>query len=142
MLHPDFPVVEGRYQLTKEWSVILPGKFNRRMEDGDLVLWRPGMTIWVSIWGNDKGKNKETRLQGIKAGISPKAFDVSSTKMGTILQLTYRLKEEIEQGAVPAVYCFAFGDSGHVQMAIYLDNEKDVKSVLAICGSLGENNAP
>ena len=29
MLHPDFPVVEGTFKMTNEWSVTLPGKFNR-----------------------------------------------------------------------------------------------------------------
>ena len=37
-LHPKFPVVEGNYQMTKEWSVTLPGKFSRRIEEGSLVL--------------------------------------------------------------------------------------------------------
>lgn len=39
-LHPDFPVVEGRYRLTREWELELSGKFNRRIEDGNMVLWR------------------------------------------------------------------------------------------------------
>lgn len=142
MLHPDFPVVEGRYQMTKEWSVTLPGKFNRRIEDGELVLWHPGMTMWVAVWGNDKNENKESRLKRIRADISPQAFDVETSKTSGVLRLSYRLKEGNEQGAVPAYYCFAVGDSGHVQMAIYLDKENDVKSAQAICGSLGENNAP
>lgn len=142
MLHPDFPVVEGRYQMTKEWSVTLPGKFNRRIEDGDLVIWRPGTTMWVAIWGNDKKETKESRLKRIRADISPQAFDVETSNTSNVLRLSYRLKEGNEQGAVPAYYCFAAGDSGHVQLAIYLDHEKDIKSAHAICGSLGENNAP
>jgi hypothetical protein len=142
MLHPDFPVVEGRYQMTKEWSVTLPEQFNRRIEDSALVLWRPGMTIWVAVWGNDKDESKEARLKNIKADISPHAFDIETTTKGEILRLRFRLKESEEQGAVRAYYCFAVGGSGHVQMTIYLDNEKDAKSAQAICGSLSENNAP
>lgn len=142
MLHPDFPVVEGQYQMTKEWSVTLPDKFNRRFEDKDLVLWRPGLTVWVSVWGNDKNESKEGRLKRIKSDISPQAFDIETTPKGEILRLRYRLKEGKEQGAVPAYYCFAVGVTGHVQMAIYLDNEKDSKSAQSICGSLSESNAP
>jgi hypothetical protein len=125
MLHPDFPVVEGRYQMTKEWSLTLPEKFNRRIEDGDLVIWRPGITMWVTVWGNDKNENNGSRLKRIRADISPQAFDIETSKADKVLQLSYRLKEGKEQGAVPAYYCFAVGNSGHVQMAIYLDNEKD-----------------
>lgn len=59
-----------------------------------------------------------------------------------ILRLRYRLKEGEEQGAVPAYYCFAVGGSGHVQMAIYLDNENDAKTAQSICESLSESIAP
>ena len=141
MLHPDFPVIEGRYQMTKEWSVTLPEKFNRRIEDGDLVIWRPGVTLWIAVWGNDKNENADIRLKATRDDISPKAFDIQTSKTGHILRLTYRLKEGKDQGAVPAYYCFSFGDTGHVQMAIYLDNEQAVKSAQTICGSLSENNA-
>ena len=49
-LNPHFPVVTGRHQLTAEWSIDLPGEFNRRIDDGDLVFWRPGITAFVAIW--------------------------------------------------------------------------------------------
>lgn len=52
-LHPDYPVVSGDYQLTETWSVSLPLKFNRRIEDGSLILWRPGLTIYFTAWNND-----------------------------------------------------------------------------------------
>lgn len=141
MLHPDFPIIEGRYQMTKEWSVTLPEKFNRRIEDGDLVIWRPGVTLWIAVWGNDKNESANVRLKTIRDGISPKAFDIQTSQKSHILHLSYRLKEGKDQGAVPAYYCFAVGDTGHVQMAIYLDSEQDAKSAQTICGSLSENNA-
>jgi hypothetical protein len=33
MLNPKFPIVENQYQMTREWSVTLFGKFNRRIEE-------------------------------------------------------------------------------------------------------------
>lgn len=62
-LSPNFPVVEGTYRMTTSWWVTLPGRFNRRVEDGDLVLWRPGLTVLVAAWGNDHEKSREKRLQ-------------------------------------------------------------------------------
>ena len=141
MLHPDFPVVVGTYKMTNEWSVTLPGKFNRRIENNDLVIWRPGMTLWIAIWGNDKGETKESRLNRIMNDMSPKALEVKTTTSSSILRLSYRLKEEEEQGAVAAFYCFAIGKTGQVEMAIYLDNESDVKNAQAILESLIEVNA-
>ena len=31
---PSFPVVSGEYPMTAEWTIALPGKFKRRIEDG------------------------------------------------------------------------------------------------------------
>jgi len=62
VLHPDYPVVEGRYNLTNDWSLILDEAHNRRVEDGSLVLWRPSFTVWLNIWNNDKDSSKEERF--------------------------------------------------------------------------------
>jgi lipopolysaccharide/colanic/teichoic acid biosynthesis glycosyltransferase len=40
--------------MTPEWALVLPEKFNRRIEDGSMVFWRPGLTVWINVWGNDK----------------------------------------------------------------------------------------
>lgn len=141
MLHQDFPIVEGVYKMTNEWSISLPGKFNRRIEDGDLVIWRPGLTIWVTVWGNDKDETNADRLNRIKNDISPDAIDIETSANANILRLSYRLKETEEQGAVAAFYCFAVGKNGHAQMAIYLDKESDVKYAQVILQSLIESNA-
>jgi hypothetical protein len=37
--------VEGHYVLDATWSMHLPERFACRVEDGSLVLWRPGLTI-------------------------------------------------------------------------------------------------
>lgn len=127
--------------MTQKWSVSLPEKFNRRIEGGDLVIWRPGMTLWVTVWGNDKKEGKDVRIKIIRERISPKAFDMHVLKAGPVLRLSYRLKEQKEQGAVPGYYCYSVGDTGHVLMAIYLDNEKDVVLAQNICGSISEKIA-
>ena len=35
-LQPEYPVVDGTYQMTKEWSIKLSEPHNRRIEDGSL----------------------------------------------------------------------------------------------------------
>ena len=137
MLHADFPVVEGLYQLTDGWSVSLPGKFNRRIEDGDLVLWHAELTLWIAVWKNDQGVSKETRLGDIQQKMSAGAYALETSGDATVLRFSYRLKEQ-EQGDVAAFYCFAIGESGQVEMAIYLDQESDVKEAQAILQSLTE----
>jgi hypothetical protein len=138
MLHPKFPVVEGRYQMTKEWSVALPEKFNRRIEDGSLVIWRPGFTMWISVWGNDKNETKKERLGQLRTRISGHAFDLNEAQHANVLLFSYRLKEDENDKRVPALYGFAFGESGHVQIGIYFNQESDLAKARVILGSLRE----
>lgn len=140
MLHTDFPVVEGVYQLTNDWSVSLPGKFNRRIEDGDLVLWRADLTLWIAVWKNDQDLSKESRLDCIKKAMSAQAYELDLSSDATPLRFSYRLKEEGEQGTVAAFYCFAIGEKGQVEIAIYFDEEASVKDAQAILQSLKETN--
>lgn len=138
MLHPDFPVVSDHYQMTDMWSVVLPGEFNRRIEDGDLVIWRPGITIWTAIWGNDNNLPADKRLIELKQDISDDAFDIEEDVTGSILRFRYRLVEDSDDDRIPAYYCFAVGNSGYVQMAIYFDDENDLSVAESIWKSLEE----
>src|SRR5215831_11969091 len=135
-LHPDFPIVEGHYRMTTEWVIVLPSKFNRRIEDGDLVLWHPGFTAWIVVWGNDKNQSKEKRLEELKQDRSPQSFDAKEHLKGPTLYYTYRLQEQAEDKRVPALYCFAFSDTSHVQMSLYFDKESDVSVAESLCLNL------
>ena len=136
MLHPDFPVISGEYQMTKEWRVNLPGDFNRRVEDGDLVIWRPGFTMWISAWGNDDNKTQQQRLSWIKEDISENAFDLIELNENNLLKISYRLNEESDDERVAAYYCFAVSNSGYVQMAIYFDSKDDLDIAESIWRSI------
>jgi hypothetical protein len=69
-----FPLVEGSYAVTADWSIQLPEQFARRIEDGDLVLWRPGLTVWMTVWGNDHHESRAERLALVKEAASPERF--------------------------------------------------------------------
>ncbi len=75
-LHPDYPVVSGSYRLTPNWTIDLPFEMNRRTEDSDLVLSRPGFTVWLAIWGNDHDESESERMGRIYSDISPQATDI------------------------------------------------------------------
>lgn len=137
-LHPDFPIVEGRCQITKEWVVDLPGQFNRRIEDESLVIWRPGFTIWMTVWNNDHDETREQRLNWIQAHSNPDAHSPVTEKDGDLIRYAYRLEEESGDKRQPAFYCFAIGMRGHVQMAIYFDREDDLATAKPIWRSLKE----
>ena len=88
---PEFPIVEGDHLLTETWAIHLPDKFARRIEDGDLVLWRPGLTLWVTPWGNDRSESQSKRLKAIKKHASPDRFSESESKTDRLTRYVYRL---------------------------------------------------
>jgi len=121
-LDSNFPVVVGRYEMTREWTVTLPGRFSRRIEDGSLVLWRPGLTVWVVVWGNDHAETRQSRLEWLRGRKSPKAFDEEVLDEIGVTRYAYRLTEDRDEGVVHALYAYAVGENGHVQAAIYFDD--------------------
>lgn len=141
MLHPKFPVVEGEYQMTKDWSITLPKKFNRRFEEGNLVIWRPGITLWIAVWGNDHGESREERLRQLRDSISADAFNVEELPGDDVLRLCYRLDEAAEDNRASAFYGFAVGFDGYVQMAVYFDQESELDLAKEIWRSLRERRA-
>jgi hypothetical protein len=122
---PGFPIVEGHHPLTTTWSIHLPERFARRIEDGQLVLWRPGFTIWLTAWNNDHGESRGKRLAGTKNSGSPQRFEEHESVANNLTRYSYRLRDENENGPVESLYGFVFSDDGHLQMAIYFDNPKD-----------------
>ena len=135
-LHPDFPIISGDYQLSDDWALTLPTEMNRRIEDQDLVLWRPGFTVWMSLWNNDHGESVQERLQWLQSDTSPDAFDVSARADDTPARYSYRLNEDREEGMVYALYGFALKDDGHLQIAIYLDREADLAGAKSLFDSI------
>jgi hypothetical protein len=119
---PGFPLVEGEHALTEEWNIHLPEQFARRIEDGQLVLWRPGLTIWLAAWGNDENESQASRLKWIKSEASPDRFEERKSSRGGLTRYDYRLRDESEDGPVEALYAYVIGDEGHLQMAIYFDD--------------------
>ena len=134
-------MVEDEYQLTKNWSVTLPSKFNRRVEDDDLVIWKPGFTIWVATWANDQGESKEARLATLQQRISKDAFDIEVEPEKDVVRFCYRLAEKAKDKRVAAFYGFAIGANGHVQLGIYFDDENDLALARKIWLSLREKAA-
>ncbi len=135
-LHPDFPIVTGHYKLTSTWSLSVPLKFNRRVEDGSLILWRPGVTLYFNVWNNDHNESVDTRLAQLKSEISPDAFGPQEQNNGGIQRFSYRLVED----AVNALYGFVFADGGHVQVAVYFDDASDVELARSMFESVAKTS--
>ncbi len=134
-LHPDYPIVEGDYKLNDGWSVHLPAKYNRRVEEGALVLWRPGVTIYFVAWNNDHGDPIETRMALLMDEMNPDASDVRQHTGDGIGTISFRLVEE----EVDGVYGYVVGENGHLQIAFYLDDIDEADEALVMLSSIRAN---
>jgi hypothetical protein len=140
-LHPDYPVVEGQLRVTETWSVELPEAFNRRVEEGALCMWRPGLTIWVEAWKPPLPQTTEQMAEWLRDGIAEEATDLSETAHD-LVRITYRLSEAAEDERAPALYGYAIGRSGYLQIAAYFDDEADAVVARQIFESASEAGTP
>jgi hypothetical protein len=144
-LHPDFPMVEGSYTLTEEWALDLPGRFNRRTEDGDLVIWRPGVTFWIAVWGAEDGKTPVETLAWLLEGASPERKAQKIEKEGPVTRLTYRLEEsdpERKPSTYAAIHGYVIGPESHVQISAYCDSPEAERIGAEVIASVRLANTP
>jgi len=140
-LHPDFPVVNDTHQLTSEWSIDLASPHNRRIEDGSVVLWQPGRTAWIIVWGNDHGESVQEKATWLKKDISRNSYDLKEKTISNIHLIGYRLDETESGELVHSYNGFAISGESHVQISIYFDTEEDHQEVEEMFFSL-KSTAP
>jgi len=129
-LHPSFPIVEGEHRMTEEWGIYLPDRFNRRFEAGNLVLWRPKLTFWIAVWGNDKNEQTDDRLAWILREASAQRRNEKIERDEGVVWLTYELPEEDAKRsprAYTSIAGYVLSDQGHVQISAYCDDAPSLK---------------
>jgi hypothetical protein len=115
-LNPDFPVVNGTLPMPNNWSLTLPVAFNRRIEDGSLVLWTSELTFWINIWNNDAGLTMQQQAERILKDASAARSNEQMETGATLLRLSYELDDE--PGSISGHVMSA---SGYVQIAAAFD---------------------
>jgi hypothetical protein len=124
-LHPDFPVVSGDYAMTKGWRIKLEQDFNRRIDEGSLVLWRPELTFWINVWNSDGQVAVDDVLKRLLADASAQRTDEQIDSIGEMARLTYELSEddaEREQSSERSINGFVIYPAGYVQIAAYYES--------------------
>ena len=125
--------------MTTRWSIGLESQYRRRVEDGDLVIWRPGITNWIAVWGMKEGETKEGKLQWIQETASSDAVETYEKEKDGYVAWAYLLYEKTEEDERWALYSFIIGESGHVQLATYFDEKKDLDVAIDLWMSLEES---
>lgn len=139
---PQFPRVRGVYQMTDTWSVTLPSEFAKRIEEGDLVLWRKGLTCWTVVYDLKVGETPQQRFDLLKRDASKDAIERWESVDSIPLRYAYLLHEKEEAGERWALYTLTVGDHSHVMMAIYFDKKEDLEEARAIGASIAQRKAP
>ena len=136
MLHPKYPHVEGPQRLTKNWVLDLPVAFARRIEDGDLVFWRPGTTLFLGLYGDARRLTPMERLEDWLELIDPNAYDLTRTERDGIAILSYRLAENSDDGRLPASYNRCFSTTGQLQISGYADETQGINLIAQVVASV------
>jgi hypothetical protein len=126
---------EGRYQMTDHWVLNLPLDFDQSYEDGNLVFERAGIKAYIAVWDNTREEDKNELITELRHDISDSAFDIIDDRPEQ-LSFCYRLDKNKDSSQAPAFFSFNVSDIGHVQMAIYFDDEKDHETAEKIYRSI------
>jgi hypothetical protein len=57
--------------ITAEWSIDIDDTYQHRVENGSLIFWKPGRTIYIIVWGRPNQQPKEQTLAWIKSQADP-----------------------------------------------------------------------
>jgi hypothetical protein len=134
----EFPIVQGRYQMTKSWSIEVLGEHKRRFAEGNLALWRHGITHWIAVWNLPAETTPTATLDWVKRD-KPEAVIEEYEEVRTGYLGWGFLQEEKNEGADRwAFYSYTIGRHGYVQMASYIDDLQDLESALGVWRSLAE----
>ena len=134
----EFSTVEGRYQMTKSWSINLPGKHKRRFAEGNLALWREGITHWIAVWNLPTDTTPAATLDWVKSD-KPEAIIEEFEEARSGYLCWGFLQEEKNEGANRwALYSYTIGQRGYVQMASYIDDLHDLAQATEVWKSLEE----
>ncbi|WP_431236175.1 immunity protein Imm33 domain-containing protein (plasmid) [Mycolicibacterium psychrotolerans] len=135
-LNPEYPVLTGTVAISDTWAIGLPTPMNTRLERGSFVLWRPGLTAWLTVWGGGDGAAAE-RLERLKLDVPEHAYDRTQWGDRNVLRYAYRLAEETTDGRQPALYGVAVTGTSHAQAGIYFDTADDLGHARYLLEHLG-----
>ena len=129
------PIDGGRVVVTANWSFEVSSRMLRRIDEGQLVIWKPEFTIWLNAYTSVVQPIDE-RVNGILGGRPQDAYDLQRDESNGLLKVRYRLIEEIDGKEQASAYILGFTDSGEIHMSIYFDREEYMAEVDRIWRSL------
>ena len=113
----------GPLAITQRCDAVTDEGLFRRSENGSLVLWRPGLTFWISA-SHGHTSNARDNMAHFRRRLSPRAFEVESSESAGMLRLVYRVDETGSDGRILQSYQM-IGCAGRdvIIISSYFDDE-------------------
>ncbi|EKE67532.1 DUF2185 domain-containing protein [Gallaecimonas xiamenensis] len=129
------PVGPGWVDIAGRWTFDSSELLLRRLDGNSLVLWRPGLTFWISLYGASTA-DCEGRMAALLAQTSPMKTDLEQRVADRHCQAAYRLQEEVDGKSQCGTYLFGFAEGGDIHLAIYQDDDTHQASVRRVWDTL------
>ena len=118
------PVDAGPLNLGQYWQAAVGSHLLRRVDHGNLVFWRPQLTMWVRSF-QSPDKSAAEKLALYQAHIPQEAQDRESKELDNGIVSRYFLTETNENGTEQrGVYMAGFTDGGHIDVSAYYDDDE------------------
>jgi hypothetical protein len=128
-LPPGVALAQGRVLLSEDWHMDLPTHFWRRREQGSLVLWRPGLALWLDVADHDAASASEY-LERRLAHVPKRATELRRARRELTAELSFRLRSVA--APCPALHALVSGPQSYVQAHAYFDREDEATSARAL----------
>jgi len=129
------PVNRGYVQINENWGFNVSSRMLRRFDEGDLVIWRPDFTIWLSVVEDSEGTLEDRIAKSVK-DISADKKDFERTEIDGLSKFRYSLVEETDGKKQTSSYIYGFEGDHKIYMAIYYDNKSSLEEIDDIWTSL------
>lgn len=129
------PVDQGHFQVTRSWGFNVSGRMLRRFDNGSIVIWRPGFTIWLETYTSSK-RTAEENLSEMIERISPEKQQFEKQSSNGIHKARYFLKEEADGKYQDSAYIFGYCESEGINLSIYFDDPQHVSEIEKIWNTL------
>jgi hypothetical protein len=129
------PVEAGEVGIGEHWQVSVAERMCRRTEGGDLVIWRPGITLYFNVMKKNEQSDEDIRKNLID-NRSAASMDFTAEEVGALKKYRYTLVEDLEGKSQSSVYFFAISREEVLLVTIYYDSEEFLPEIERLWSSI------
>lgn len=129
------PDADGRSDIDAHWVADFPLRFQRRIEETQMILWRPHFTIRMQGYGTRDDTAQQVRTK-MEAGLPHGARDLLREEEGGLWRTAFRITLPAPDQCRPALVALVWTRGQLLNLSAYFDDEADAATALAVVRSL------